>query len=59
LDRWGYYAILAVAFLVVPLVIDSYWANAVCISAHSWQKISAIWPKCRCVPVSVHFSLCR
>ena len=29
LDRWGYYAILAVAFLVVPLVIDSYWANAV------------------------------
>ncbi|MFN8680894.1 branched-chain amino acid ABC transporter permease [Paracoccus sp. P2] len=29
LDRWGYYAILAVAFLVVPFVIDSYWANAV------------------------------
>ena len=29
LDRWGYYAVLAVAFLVVPFVIDSYWANAV------------------------------
>lgn len=29
LDRWGYYALLAVAFLVVPFVIDSYWANAV------------------------------
>ncbi len=29
LDRWGYYAILAVAFLVVPFVVDSYWVNAV------------------------------
>ena len=29
LDRWGYYATLAVAFLVIPLVINDYWANAV------------------------------
>ena len=29
IDRWAYYAALAVAFLVVPLVIDDYWANAV------------------------------
>lgn len=29
LDRWGYYAILAVAFGVVPFVINDYWANAV------------------------------
>ena len=29
LDRYGYYAILAVAVLVVPFVIDDYWASAV------------------------------
>lgn len=29
LDRYGYYAILAVAALVVPFVINDYWANAV------------------------------
>ncbi|HRO14564.1 MAG TPA: branched-chain amino acid ABC transporter permease [Paracoccus sp. (in: a-proteobacteria)] len=29
LDRMGYYAALAVAFLVVPLVINDYWANSV------------------------------
>jgi len=29
LDRWGYYLVLAVAFLVVPLVINDYWASAV------------------------------
>ena len=29
LDRWGYYAILAVAVGVVPWVIDGYWANAI------------------------------
>ncbi|MBU2956876.1 branched-chain amino acid ABC transporter permease [Paracoccus sp. 1_MG-2023] len=29
LDRWGYYAVLAVAFGVIPFVIDDYWANAV------------------------------
>lgn len=29
LDRWGYYAALAVSFGVVPFVINDYWANAV------------------------------
>ena len=29
LDRMGYYAILAVAFLVIPFVITDYWANSV------------------------------
>ncbi|WP_299360764.1 branched-chain amino acid ABC transporter permease [uncultured Paracoccus sp.] len=29
LDRMGYYAVLAVAFLVVPFVIDDYWATSV------------------------------
>jgi branched-chain amino acid transport system permease protein len=29
IDRIGYYAVLAVAFLVVPFVINDYWANAV------------------------------
>lgn len=29
LDRWGYYIILAVAFLVIPFVITDYWANSV------------------------------
>ncbi|WP_375688240.1 branched-chain amino acid ABC transporter permease [Pseudooceanicola sp. LIPI14-2-Ac024] len=29
IDRWGYYVILAIAFLVVPLVINDYWASAV------------------------------
>ncbi|MFC5739162.1 branched-chain amino acid ABC transporter permease [Sinirhodobacter huangdaonensis] len=28
-DRMGFYATLAVAFGVIPLVIDDYWANAV------------------------------
>ncbi len=28
-DRWRYYAILAVAFGVVPFFINDYWANAV------------------------------
>jgi len=28
-DRWRYYAVLAVGFLVVPFVINDYWANAV------------------------------
>lgn len=28
-DRWRYYAVLAVAFLVVPFIINDYWANAV------------------------------
>jgi branched-chain amino acid transport system permease protein len=29
IDRWAYYATLAVAFLVVPFLINDYWANAV------------------------------
>ncbi len=28
-DRWRYYAVLAVAFLVVPFIINDYWANAI------------------------------
>lgn len=28
-ERWGYYAVLVVAFLVVPFFINDYWANAV------------------------------
>ncbi|MDO5658521.1 MAG: branched-chain amino acid ABC transporter permease [Paracoccus sp. (in: a-proteobacteria)] len=29
LDRIGYYAVLAVAFLVIPFIINDYWASAV------------------------------
>ena len=28
-DRWGYWIIMAFAFLVVPFIINDYWANAV------------------------------
>ncbi len=28
-DRWGYYIVLAVAFLVVPFFINDYWTSAV------------------------------
>jgi branched-chain amino acid transport system permease protein len=28
-DRWGFYAVMVVAFLVIPFVINDYWANAV------------------------------
>lgn len=28
-DRWGYYLVLAVAFLVIPFIINDYWASAV------------------------------
>lgn len=28
-DRWRYYFVLAVAFLVIPFIINDYWANAV------------------------------
>ena len=28
-DRWFYYAVVAVVFLVVPFVIDDYWLNAI------------------------------
>ena len=29
LDRWAYWALLAAAVLVIPFVVDDYWANAV------------------------------
>ncbi len=29
IDRWAYYAAVIAAFLVVPLVINDYWLNAV------------------------------
>ncbi len=29
IDRWAYYAALAVAVLVIPLIVNDYWANAV------------------------------
>ncbi|MFT6452190.1 MAG: branched-chain amino acid transport system permease protein [Halocynthiibacter sp.] len=28
-DRWRYYAVLAIAFGVIPFIINDYWANAV------------------------------
>ena len=28
-DRYRYFAVLAVAFLVVPFIINDYWANAI------------------------------
>ena len=28
-DRWRYYAVLAVAFLVVPFLLNDYWVNAI------------------------------
>ena len=28
-DRYRYYAVLAVAFLVIPFIINDYWANAI------------------------------
>ena len=30
-DRWRYYAVLAVAFGVIPFVVTDYWANAILI----------------------------
>ena len=30
LDRWGFYALLAVAFLVVPVFINDYWRTRSC-----------------------------
>ncbi len=29
LDRWGYYAIVFIAFAAIPFLINDYWANAV------------------------------
>ncbi|MGB0844264.1 MAG: branched-chain amino acid ABC transporter permease [Alphaproteobacteria bacterium] len=28
-DRWGYWVILGIAFLVVPFLVNDYWANAI------------------------------
>lgn len=28
-DRWGYYVAIAVAFLVIPFIIDDYWEKSV------------------------------
>ena len=28
-DRWGFYAVMAIAFLVIPFIVNDYWANAV------------------------------
>ncbi len=35
-DRWAYFGLLAVAFLVVPLVIDPYWSNAILLPFLIW-----------------------
>ena len=40
LDRWGYYLILAFAFLVVPFIINDYWASAVLIPFLIWSIAS-------------------
>jgi branched-chain amino acid transport system permease protein len=40
-DRWRYYAVVAVAFLIVPLVITPYWSNAVLLPFLIWS-IAAI-----------------
>ncbi len=40
LDRYGYYALLLVAFLVVPFVINDYWASAVLIPFLIWSIAS-------------------
>ena len=37
LDRRAYWALLAVAFLVVPLVVTPYWANAVLLPFLIWS----------------------
>lgn len=41
LDRMGYYAIIAIAFLVIPFLINDYWANAVLVPFLIWS-IAAI-----------------
>jgi branched-chain amino acid transport system permease protein len=40
-DRWRYWAVVAVAFLAVPLVITPYWSNAVLLPFLIWS-IAAI-----------------
>ena len=36
LDRRAYWALMLVAFVVVPLVITPYWANAVLLPVPRW-----------------------
>ena len=36
-DRYCYFAILAVAFLVIPFLINDYWANAVLVPLLVWS----------------------
>ncbi|MEV8467880.1 branched-chain amino acid ABC transporter permease [Fluviibacterium sp. DFM31] len=40
-DRYRYYVVLAVAFLVVPFIVNDYWANAVLLPFLIWA-IAAI-----------------
>ena len=40
-DRWRYRAVMALAFLVVPFVIDGYWLNAILLPFLIWS-IAAI-----------------
>lgn len=37
LDKWAYYAVLAISFLVVPFLINDYWANAVLVPFLIWS----------------------
>ena len=36
-DRWAFRAVVAAAFLVVPLVITPYWSNAVLLPFLIWS----------------------
>lgn len=40
IDRWGYYALLAIAFLVVPFFISDYFASAVLIPFLIWSIVA-------------------
>lgn len=40
IDRWGYYAVVAFAFLVVPFLITDYYASAVLIPFLIWVIIA-------------------
>ena len=40
-DRWSYVALMAAAFVLVPLAIDNYWSNAVLLPFLIWS-IAAI-----------------
>ncbi|MCY4445928.1 MAG: branched-chain amino acid ABC transporter permease [Rhodobacteraceae bacterium] len=36
LDKYGYYIIVFIAFVVIPLIINDYWANAVMVPLLVW-----------------------